>query len=144
MTNEEKQLLLVNLCARLPYEVKLKVGNDALSIDMFRFDNGFYSTIEKVIKAGHKMYLRPMSSMTEDEMVEYIRLQLQDEFADVRRQHHCCNNSIDSIVDKQHVRYWYNEIGNINVLDWLNAHHFDYRGLIEKGLALEAPGGMYS
>lgn len=27
--------------------------------------------------------------------------------------------------------------------DWLNAHHFDYRGLIEKGLALEAPEGMY-
>ena len=30
-----------------------------------------------------------------------------------------------------------------NLYDWLNAHHFDYRGLIEKGLALEAPEGMY-
>ena len=30
-----------------------------------------------------------------------------------------------------------------NAIDWLNAHHFDYRGLIEKGLALEAPKGMY-
>ena len=29
-------------------------------------------------------------------------------------------------------------------VDWLNAHHFDYRGLIEKGLALEAPNGMYN
>ena len=28
-------------------------------------------------------------------------------------------------------------------IDWLNAHHFDFRGLIEKGLALEAPEGMY-
>ena len=28
--------------------------------------------------------------------------------------------------------------------DWLNAHHFDYRGLIEKGLAIEAPEGMYN
>jgi len=32
---------------------------------------------------------------------------------------------------------------NYEVVDWLNAHHFDYRGLIEKGLALEAPEGMY-
>jgi hypothetical protein len=30
------------------------------------------------------------------------------------------------------------------LVDWLNAHHFDYRGLIEKGLALEAPEGMYN
>jgi hypothetical protein len=32
---------------------------------------------------------------------------------------------------------------NVDEVDWLNAHHFDYRGLIEKGLALEAPGNMY-
>ena len=30
------------------------------------------------------------------------------------------------------------------VIGWLNAHHFDYRGLIERGLALEAPEGMYT
>ena len=29
------------------------------------------------------------------------------------------------------------------ISDWLNAHHLDYRGLIEKGLALEAPEGIY-
>jgi hypothetical protein len=29
------------------------------------------------------------------------------------------------------------------IYDWLNAHHFDYRGLIDKGLALEALDGMY-
>jgi hypothetical protein len=32
----------------------------------------------------------------------------------------------------------------VNVIDWFNAHHFDYRGLIERGLALEAPEGMYN
>ena len=31
----------------------------------------------------------------------------------------------------------------IDTFDWLNAHHFDYRNLIEKGLAIEAPEGMY-
>jgi hypothetical protein len=36
-----------------------------------------------------------------------------------------------------------NSIDMVNVIDWFNAHHFDYRGLIERGLALEAPKGMY-
>jgi hypothetical protein len=39
--------------------------------------------------------------------------------------------------------YTYHFTVGDSVLDWLNAHHFDYRGLIEKGLALEAPKGMY-
>ena len=41
----------------------------------------------------------------------------------------------------------YHNVGIIPIdeyLDWLNAHHFDYRGLIEKGLALVAPDGMYN
>jgi hypothetical protein len=29
------------------------------------------------------------------------------------------------------------------MIDWLNVHHFDYRNLIDKGLAIEAPDGMY-
>ena len=37
----------------------------------------------------------------------------------------------------------YNYLEGLKVLDWLNEHHFDYRGLIEKGLALEAPKNMY-
>jgi hypothetical protein len=32
----------------------------------------------------------------------------------------------------------------VKLIDWLNAHHFDYRGLIDKGLAIEAPEGMYN
>ena len=62
-----------------------------------------------------------MSSMTEEEYKEYSKLwDLQDEFptdADIRFK--------------------------IDVFDWLNAHHFDYRGLIEKSLAIEAPDNMY-
>ena len=58
-----------------------------------------------------KPYLRPMSSMTEDEGVELDNTVIMGNYGD------------DA--------------------DWLNAHHFDYRGLIKKGLALEAPEGMY-
>lgn len=62
-----------------------------------------------------KPYLRPMSSMTWDERFEY------DKFV----------NGDNTL--KNHA----------NEIDWLNAHHFDHRGLIEKGWALEATEGMY-
>ena len=58
-----------------------------------------------------RLYLRPMSSMTEEEEIYY--------------------NTVYTTL-----KFYKKE-------DWLNAHHFDYRGLIEKGLALEAPEGMY-
>ena len=63
-----------------------------------------------------KPYLRPMSSMTEEEKYEFNELPT-------------ISSSIQSL--------------SINEIDFLNAHHFDYRGLIEKGLALEASEGMY-
>jgi hypothetical protein len=67
-----------------------------------------------------KPYLRPMSSMTEEDRQEY----------DSKRKHICDDYN----------RYCFDSIESI---DWLNAHHFDYRGLIEKGLAIEAPEDMY-
>ena len=60
-------------------------------------------------------YLRPMSNMTEEEKKVYKEISV------------CL---CGEIVAK-------------TMIDWLNEHHFDYRGLIEKGLALEAPEGMY-
>ena len=65
-----------------------------------------------------KPYLRPMLSMTEEEKEEYNKTENL------------------SLFDLHHYP-------TIKSFDWLNAHHFDYRGLIEKGLALEAPEGMY-
>lgn len=62
-----------------------------------------------------KPYLRLLSSMTEEEKREYKRL----------------------------IAFSGNPTGSADFIDWLNAHHLDYRGLIKKGLALEAPDGMY-
>ena len=84
-----------------------------------------------------------MSSMTEEEIVEYVRLQLFNPKANISNPRHCCNNSIECKCNGEYIRYWYVHIGNIKVFDFLNKHHFDYRGLIEKGLALNAPDGMY-
>jgi hypothetical protein len=72
-----------------------------------------------------KPYLRPMSSMTEEEKEEYKTISI---WGEVRE-------------SKVH----YTDIcPTIEGYDWLNAHHFDYRNLIKKGLALQAPEGMYS
>ncbi|MBR1620740.1 MAG: hypothetical protein IJ669_01300 [Prevotella sp.] len=119
MTKEEKQLLLVDLCGRLPYGVICDIYNDTCTIKEKLSFGGITNFADGKICV--KPYLRPMSSMTEEEKKEYwqIRCPQYDE-----------NNNII--------------ITDAKIVDWLNAHHFDYRNLIEKGLALEAPEGMYN
>lgn len=114
MTHEEKQLLLKDLSARLSYGVKFQ-GEDS---NVYTLDaaNYFALQVEDVV---FKPYLRPMSSMTEEEEDEYQE---------------CGNKDIAEA---------YIHLVPNNRIDWLNAHHFDYRGLIEKGLALEAKKEMY-
>lgn len=116
MTEEEKQLLFTDLCARLPYGVILDNGVKLRTIDALTkviSGDGSDRNIEFV-----KPYLRPMSSVTDKEQYEYDYAIENNKFTGFRGR----------II-------W--------GLDWLNAHHLDYRGLIEKGLALEAPEGMY-
>ena len=67
-----------------------------------------------------KPYLRPMKSMTTEEHEDY----------DAHRKHICDDYN----------RYCFDSVESI---DWLNSRHFDYRGLIDKGLALEEPAGLY-
>lgn len=128
MTQEDKELLLKDLSARLPYGVKVQTPySDAFLIGII--DRKGYKKDERYIDAITdrqtypiryvKPYLRPMSSMTEKERFEYLN---------------ACGNEMDNALSSP--RY--------SGIDWLNAHHFDYRGLIEKGLALEAPEGMYN
>ena len=132
MTHEDKQLLLKDLCARLPYypqRPKIHIFTEGeyapstrivnlVRVEMWRVRNGECQwLINDYPLEDIKPYLRPMSSMTEEE---------EDELNSAR-------------------------MGNYGEdVDWLNAHHFDYRidpstgkTLIESGLALEAPEGMY-
>ena len=123
MTQEDKDLLLKDLCARIPYGVKcayfntkdeIKVGElltvwckekrvfiDKLSID---YDGGDH--------IGVIPCLFPLSSMTEEQEREYLNT---------------CNGYC--------TYYWTDE-----TFDWLNENHYDYRHLIEKGLAKDATG----
>ena len=126
MTKQEKQLLLIDLCARLPYGVKATTKstawNDTYVIEGYK-DNRFYMdcpvyevcddewVIESIIP-----FLRPMSSMTDEE-------------------HNLLINLFDTIYNPKAEFYL--------IADFFNQRMLDYRNLIKQGLALEAPEGMY-
>lgn len=143
MAQENKQLLLTDLCARLPYKIMVKCITDY----RHEFDEELsVMHIMNFYQWETKPYLRPMSSMTEEEKEELkskcIHTETEEDWEGVR-----CDVWGIQILDKYDTRRWDNPIWpstiNMDAIDWLNAHHFDYRGLIEKGLALEAPEGMY-
>ena len=139
MSKEEKELLLRDLCARLPYKIMVKVNDTQGIMDEIDIPNEriFVSSLNPFLYGGAKAswftvngdkiypYLRPMSSMTEEEKKEYKKL---------------CDERVFKYA-LEWVTKWFD---TPNSIDWLNAHHFDYRGLIEKGLAIEAPEGMYN
>ena len=141
MTQKEKQLLLKDLCARLPYGVicHTEEGDGYLcSINQTIFGTEYginisplkrdYFNDSETDEQAVKPYLRPMSSMTEEEKKVFDDFCVVDEFA--------WNGNAE---------IGYKNQANImsDGIDWLLKHHFDFRGLIEKGLALEAPKGMY-
>ena len=112
MAQEDKQLLFQDLSARLPYEVKVQYNNEIYNVD---YISVLYEEVKLDIPDNYtvgiseiKPYLRPMSSMTKEEENEWWK------FAN------------EPYVVNEHT----------SSLDWLNAHHFDYRGLIDKGLAI--------
>lgn len=118
MTEQNKQLLLKDLCARLPYEVKIEVKD--------------WVILDTALKIGHiqrlqndeievKPYLRPMSSMTEEEE------KIFNDFLDFQAEY-VSDADLNNKTD---------------MYDWLLVNHFDFRGLIPMDLAIEAPANMY-
>ena len=134
---QEKQLLLKDLCARLPYGIKGIHRGQVHNITNMD-GNSLYPSIQVdgydawFPVETFKPYLRSMESMTEDEERELsiilnYEFYIDDDFALVAED------------DRHRIRLELCE----GYIDWLNEHHFDFRGLIEKGLALEAPVNMY-
>lgn len=124
MTQEYKELLLKDLCARLPYGVKVEsvfINTDTKKRKSCGIEI-FDATCILMIRDGFgefKPYLFPLSSMTEEEWEDYQKIR---------------------IIDWVHGDINGTFINAGSIVDWLNAHHFDYRGLIEKGLAIDATG----
>ena len=146
MNQEDKELLLRDICARLPYGVVC---------ENIHWPNDGYVEVHNMLAKEQKVqvfedwidisecrpYLRPMSSMTEVEKKECCAIFNNcmykfevDKYGDI------C--STKKTVERENIYY------DIELMDkwvkWLNAHHFDFRNLIEKGLALEATTDTYS
>ena len=127
MTQDDKDLLLQDLCARLPYGVKVEsvfINADTKKRKSCGIEV-FDATCILMIRDGFgefKPYLFPLSSMTEEELKEF----------------QACHCVYDLHPDFQPIMC--NIANEQNMFDWLNAHHFDYRGLISMGLAIDATG----
>lgn len=147
MTQEHKELLMKDLCSRVYQGVKVNVktwsnlGQKYLYEGIFDVKSVFPSLNEVYIQSKStslsvavgnyniiiKPYLFPLSSMTDEQIMQ-------------------SPNSIH-VCDLENLRYD-SELTELNsrftdlidLIDWLNTNHFDYRGLIEKGLAIDATG----
>lgn len=134
MTQEKKQLLLKDLCGRLPYNCRVFYeyvdGNTtygySLTLNTWSIDE--FNANKAVIKP----YLRPLSSMTEEEKHYIDNRWGADSYGDIIT--YSSYEGGMSTVELADI---------IGFQDWLNRNHFDYRGLIPMGLALEAPKDIY-
>ena len=119
MTQEEKDLLLKDLCARLPYGVKVDVINEDNEHHIVKIGEGNIGHLGKGFWKECKPYLFPMSSMTEEQKEEFntrsLELQLK-------------------VIDDE---IMYEKATEFEV-DFYNKHHLDWRGLIPMGLAIDA------
>jgi hypothetical protein len=180
MTQEEKQILLQDLTARLPYGVRGKVKADTVvphkydidgfplettfdvDVELQRIDASndeiFVSTFDNNEDLGNYIeecqsdipytieeftpYLRSMSSMTEEERKEFSKL-LVKRYCEEDWEGHISTSyciEIDNVYTDDEDGIKYPSAFSMDAIDWLNAHHFDYRGLIEKNLALDCTG----
>ena len=117
MKKEERQLLLKDLSARLPYNPMVHIHD----LNTTEYDNYLYADdLDSMMSYSIRLkpYLRPMSSMTEEEQ-----------------------RTLDSMCNGVEM---VSRLSGLKMFDkafnWLNENHFDYRGLIEKGLAIDATG----
>ena len=134
MTQEQKELLLKDLCARLPYGVKFQSENIETAFFVDTSDNEVW--INGTCIDDFKPYLFPLSSMTEEQAKEMQEIVGSPKVACIMRKTGGLELWLDSIDTDPTI--WLDII--FEVQDWLNKNHFDYRGLIERKLAIDATG----
>ena len=138
MTQEDKELLLKDLCARSPYGVVADCLGEYVKIKYVDPYSGmlyisrYTRTTWEIVKCI-KPYLRLMSSMTEKEKKEYDSFLFDNLEKEDVIGYEDKAFGVDVIM---RYRSW-------EVVQWLLEHHLDFNGLIDIGLALEAPEGLY-
>lgn len=133
-----KKIFDADISARIPYRLHCCVYNFDREVwveddILYNYDLGGNCQTLKILNEHGaclmyyqiRPYLRPMSSMTEEEREDWYRHGKVD---------YDCEFKPEPTLSPEHCHL---------SVDWLNKHRFDYRGLISKGLALEAPEGMY-
>ena len=148
MKQEDKELLLKDLCARLPYGVKCAIFDKELGFGGIPgFEGKYPFVIDGITQEGDdidvwvergnfsleivKPYLFPLSSMTEEQLKDLGTYYAKDS-----------KNIIDDAIKSLESSLVMYKAAHVcfNTLEWYNKNHFDYRGLIEKGLAIDATG----
>lgn len=122
---EYYDLLMKDLCGRLHYGTMISINGDNQYLDSIIYDDGYYVNFVGDNKEGYslyyndiKPYLFPLSSMTEEQRKEYNNLR---------------SIGVDECGD---IIYF----DTFESVDWCNKNHFDYRGLIPIGAAIDATG----
>ena len=138
MTQTKKDLLLKDLCGRLPYFTKVQIKNEIVVLDSICDDDGYHFNFigkdrEGVNIEEIKPYLFPLSSMTEEQKKE------------ISKRYNYYNPYQSCVLITDHRQgYWDNDDNSCNLQDylwledWFNKNHFDYRGLIPIGAAIDA------
>ena len=125
MTHEDKDLLLKDLCARLPYNPLVEYKGE--SYNVLGIAHGrlvlfkpfmSYTLKEHPLVEEVKPYLFPLSSMTEEKIEELLDIVIP-------------TNNGSGVIEESNIGKY---------MEWCYKNHFDYRGLIEKGLAIDATG----
>ena len=145
MKQEDKNLLIQDLCARLPYGVKINISYDKIDEPMeLIFINprnesftigGSFTLISGLDFDIYecKPYLFPLSNMTEEQYNSLHELGILNN----------CSHSYEYVNPHIHgVSFIFKEFKtySLELIEWLNKNHFDYRGLISMGLAIDATG----
>ena len=138
MNEQDRELLFIDLCGRIPYKVRMfeiepindiqsnltlqSISNKASVICITPSGGAIGSSID-----AFKPYLFPLSSMTEEQREEFLNIQTEER-----------QILLNALIEYKSGKYdKIPIIAPYKQIEWLNKNHFDYRGLIERGLAID-------
>jgi hypothetical protein len=138
MTQEERNTMLVVLSSYMPYNVMVEYdyGDGVKRSTEFHGNYYYLLSTGKLQWKDFKPYLRSLSSMTEEEKKELSKKYVWNIWTgQIQIRYHsqgCWDDETECPTEEY-----------IELFNWLNKNKFDYRGLIEKGQAIEAPKDLY-